>query len=78
MAVTDTLEIEQIFFHCMKSFMRTRLWEPESWHPEAVPKQRRASGNRGPAGPCPPRGSGISGARGPWLAPAPRWTRSPG
>jgi hypothetical protein len=21
----------------MKSFMRARLWEPESWHPEAVP-----------------------------------------
>ena len=31
------VEIEQIFFHCMKSFMRARLWEPESWHPEAVP-----------------------------------------
>ena len=31
------VEIEQIFFHCMKSFMRARLWEPESWRPEAVP-----------------------------------------
>ena len=31
------VEIEQIFFHCMKSFMRAQLWEPESWHPEAVP-----------------------------------------
>jgi PPOX class probable FMN-dependent enzyme len=31
------VEIEQIFFHCQKSFMRARLWEPESWHPEAVP-----------------------------------------
>jgi uncharacterized protein len=31
------VEIEQIFFHCMKSFMRARLWEPKSWHPEAVP-----------------------------------------
>jgi len=31
------VEIEQIFFHCMKSLMRARLWEPESWHPEAVP-----------------------------------------
>jgi uncharacterized protein len=31
------VEIEQIFFHCMKSFMRARLWEPESWHPGAVP-----------------------------------------
>ena len=31
------VEIEQIFFHCMKSFMRARLWEPESWRPGAVP-----------------------------------------
>jgi uncharacterized protein len=31
------VEIEQIFFHCMKSFLRARLWEPESWHPGAVP-----------------------------------------
>jgi predicted pyridoxine 5'-phosphate oxidase superfamily flavin-nucleotide-binding protein len=31
------VEIEQIFFHCMKSFMRARLWQPESWRPEAVP-----------------------------------------
>jgi len=30
------VEIEQIFFHCMKSFMRSRLWEPESWNPGAV------------------------------------------
>jgi uncharacterized protein len=33
------VEIEQIFFHCMKSFMRARLWQPESWRPEAVPPQ---------------------------------------
>lgn len=31
------VEIEQIFFHCMKSSMRSRLWEPESWDPGAVP-----------------------------------------
>jgi uncharacterized protein len=31
------VEIEQIFFHCMKAFMRSRLWEPESWNPGAVP-----------------------------------------
>jgi uncharacterized protein len=29
--------IEQIFFHCMKSFLRARLWEPETWHPDALP-----------------------------------------
>ena len=31
------VEIEQIFFHCMKALMRSRLWEPESWNPGAVP-----------------------------------------
>ena len=31
------VEIEQIFFHCMKALMRSRLWEPESWNPDAVP-----------------------------------------
>ena len=31
------VEIEQIFFHCMKAFMRSRLWEPQSWAPDALP-----------------------------------------
>jgi PPOX class probable FMN-dependent enzyme len=31
------VEIEQIFFHCPKAFMRSRLWDPESWRPDALP-----------------------------------------
>jgi PPOX class probable FMN-dependent enzyme len=31
------VEIDQIFFHCPKAFMRSRLWEPPSWRPEALP-----------------------------------------
>ena len=31
------VEIEQIFFHCMKAFLRSRLWEPESWQPDVLP-----------------------------------------
>jgi hypothetical protein len=31
------VEIEQIFFHCPKSFMRSQLWEPQTWRPEALP-----------------------------------------
>ncbi len=31
------VEIEQIFLHCAKSFMRSKLWDAESWHPNAVP-----------------------------------------
>jgi uncharacterized protein len=33
------VEIEQIFFHCAKAFMRSSLWRPETWHPEALPPQ---------------------------------------
>jgi hypothetical protein len=31
------LDIEQIFFHCQKSFLRSRLWQPDSWRPDALP-----------------------------------------
>lgn len=29
------VEIEDIFFHCSKAFMRSDLWKPERWEPEA-------------------------------------------
>lgn len=31
------LDIEQIFFHCAKSFLRSRLWQPDSWRPDELP-----------------------------------------
>ncbi|MBE1487411.1 pyridoxamine 5'-phosphate oxidase family protein [Plantactinospora soyae] len=31
------VEIEQIFFHCAKAFMRSGLWRPETWDPEVLP-----------------------------------------
>ena len=31
------VEIDQVFSHCPKAFMRSRLWEPSTWQPEAVP-----------------------------------------
>ena len=34
------VEIETVFFHCGKAFMRSRLWEPESWDPEGVVPRR--------------------------------------
>ena len=30
------VEIEQIFFHCAKAFMRSKLWQPETWCPSAA------------------------------------------
>jgi PPOX class probable FMN-dependent enzyme len=35
------VEIEQIFFHCMKAFMRSQLWEPQTWAPGALPSYAR-------------------------------------
>lgn len=31
------VEIEEVFHHCAKAFLRSQLWEPETWHPEALP-----------------------------------------
>ncbi|MFF3853698.1 pyridoxamine 5'-phosphate oxidase family protein [Micromonospora sp. NPDC002575] len=35
------VEIEQIFFHCGKAFLRSELWRPESWQPDALPSRPR-------------------------------------
>ena len=31
------VEIEQVFFHCSKAFLRSELWQPETWSPDAIP-----------------------------------------
>jgi uncharacterized protein len=31
------IEIDQVFSHCPKAFMRSGLWEPSTWQPDAVP-----------------------------------------
>lgn len=33
------VNVEQVFFHCPKAFMRARLWDVDSWRPEAVPSR---------------------------------------
>jgi PPOX class probable FMN-dependent enzyme len=30
------VEVEEVFFHCAKAFMRSRLWHPGTWDPMAV------------------------------------------
>ena len=36
----DVVEIDDIFFHCAKAFLRSGLWKPETWDPEArVPRR---------------------------------------
>ena len=34
------VEIDELFHHCQKAFLRSRLWDPESWDPDgAVPRR---------------------------------------
>ncbi|NUW43018.1 pyridoxamine 5'-phosphate oxidase family protein [Nonomuraea rhodomycinica] len=35
------VEIDQIFFHCAKAFLRSALWKPDSWQPETLPSHAR-------------------------------------
>jgi len=35
------VEVEQVFSHCSKAFLRSHLWEPDSWAPDAVPSRPR-------------------------------------
>jgi hypothetical protein len=34
------VEIEDLFFHCAKAFLRSGLWQPETWDPEATVPRR--------------------------------------
>ncbi|MFF5172791.1 pyridoxamine 5'-phosphate oxidase family protein [Micromonospora sp. NPDC000089] len=33
--------IEQIFYHCSKAFLRSHLWQPETWQPDVLPTRPR-------------------------------------
>ncbi|MEV0619183.1 pyridoxamine 5'-phosphate oxidase family protein [Nonomuraea sp. NPDC050404] len=35
------VEIEQIFFHCAKAFLRSSLWKPEEWGSDGLPSHAR-------------------------------------
>jgi uncharacterized protein len=30
------VEVDEVFFHCSKAFLRSKLWDPSSWEPGAV------------------------------------------
>ncbi|MGN6444493.1 pyridoxamine 5'-phosphate oxidase family protein [Amnibacterium sp.] len=34
------VDIEEVFFHCSKAFLRSGLWRPETWAPEALVPRR--------------------------------------
>ncbi|GAA0728820.1 pyridoxamine 5'-phosphate oxidase family protein [Dactylosporangium roseum] len=35
------VDIDTIFFHCQKAFMRSKLWKRETWTPEALPSHAK-------------------------------------
>ncbi len=35
------VRIEEAFYHCSKAFLRSELWEPATWAPDAVPSRAR-------------------------------------
>ena len=45
------VEIEELFFHCAKAFLRSGLWKPKTWDPEAlVPRRAVVAAEVEPAG----------------------------
>lgn len=35
------VEVDQVFFHCAKAFLRSQLWEPSTWRPDDLPSRAR-------------------------------------
>lgn len=35
------IEIDEVFHHCSKAFLRSHAWDPESWQPDALPSRPR-------------------------------------
>jgi PPOX class probable FMN-dependent enzyme len=45
------VDVREVFFHCVKAFMRSGLWDPATWAPEAhVPRRAVVAAELEPAG----------------------------
>jgi predicted pyridoxine 5'-phosphate oxidase superfamily flavin-nucleotide-binding protein len=40
-ALALLVEIDEVFYHCSKAFLRSALWKPDSWQPDAAPSRAR-------------------------------------
>jgi len=38
-ALALVVEIDEVFFHCSKAFLRSKAWQPETWNPDAAPRR---------------------------------------
>ncbi|MDO9410669.1 pyridoxamine 5'-phosphate oxidase family protein [Patulibacter sp.] len=41
-ALALVVEVDEVFHHCAKAFLRAKLWDPETWGPEATVPSRAA------------------------------------
>ena len=37
------VEIDQVFYHCSKAFLRSNLWQPATWSPDSVPSRAQVA-----------------------------------
>ena len=37
--IAVVVRVEQIFYHCSKAFLRSNLWQPESWQSSSLPSR---------------------------------------
>jgi PPOX class probable FMN-dependent enzyme len=35
------VDVEQVFFHCAKAFLRSQLWDPSTWQPDVMESRAR-------------------------------------
>ena len=40
------VDVEEVFFHCAKAFLRSGLWDPDTWAPHAVVPRRAVIAER--------------------------------
>ncbi|WP_275001300.1 pyridoxamine 5'-phosphate oxidase family protein [Promicromonospora iranensis] len=33
------IDVEEVFHHCSKAFLRSKAWDPDAWDPESVPRR---------------------------------------
>jgi uncharacterized protein len=38
-ALALVVDIDEVFFHCSKAFLRSKAWQPAAWAPDAAPRR---------------------------------------
>ncbi|WP_173921455.1 MSMEG_1061 family FMN-dependent PPOX-type flavoprotein [Agromyces sp. Marseille-P2726] len=38
-ALALVVDIDEVFFHCSKAFLRSKTWQPDTWAPDAAPRR---------------------------------------